>query len=401
MSSGGEKRVRIGIIGCGIAGQAAAIGLTRDGHDVTVVERFAAARPVGAGLLLQPSGLQVLERLGARDEAERWGARIQELDGRTPRGRRVLDLNYGAAHGLGIHRGALFHLLHERMMRSGAKLLLRFEVARVETPEAPVLVAKDGRREGPFDLVLDCAGAHDGARDDLGLHLKAPLYLWGALWCAVPDRAGAWTERLRQTYDGAHTMMGVLPIGQAPDADGPHVAWFWSLKLAEYEAQKAAGLGVLKQRALAVWPAIAPLLEEITSFDQLALATYRDVVMRPWHKGRVLVLGDAAHGTSPQLGQGANLALIDALTITHCLAKTCDAEAALALYERRRRPHIAYYQLASRALTPAFQSHSRVMAWLRDTFLVGARYVPLGGYVTRTTLSGIRKLPWGLWRLPD
>ena len=65
--------MRIGIIGCGIAGQAAAIGLSRDGHDVTVVERFAAARPVGAGLLLQPSGLQVLERLGAREEAERWG----------------------------------------------------------------------------------------------------------------------------------------------------------------------------------------------------------------------------------------------------------------------------------------------------------------------------------------
>jgi len=393
--------VRIGIIGCGIAGQAAAIGLARDGHDVTVVERFAVARPLGAGLLLQPSGLQVLERLGARAEAESWGARIQELDGRTPRGRRVLDLNYGALHGLGIHRGALFHLLHARMLASGAKLLLGFETVAVETPQSPVLVAKDGQREGPFDLVLDCAGAHDGARDSLGARVKAPLYPWGALWCAVPDPASTWTMRLRQIYDGAHTMMGVLPIGRAPDAQGPHVAWFWSLPLKEYETQKAAGLAALKARALAVWPQIAPLLDEIKSFDQLALATYRDVVMRPWRSGRVLVMGDAAHGTSPQLGQGANLALIDALTIAHCLRRTNDAGAALALYEKMRRPHVAYYQLTSRALTPAFQSHSRVMAWLRDTFLVGARYVPFGGYVTRTTLSGIRKLPWGLWRLPD
>lgn len=393
--------MRIGIIGCGIAGQAAAIGLARDGHDVTVVERFAVARPLGAGLLLQPSGLQVLERLGAREEAESWGARIQELDGRTPRGRRVLDLNYGALHGLGIHRGALFHLLHERMIASGAKLRLGFEAVAVEAPQTPVLVAKDGQREGPFDLVLDCAGAHDGAREGLGTRLKAPLYPWGALWCAVPDRAGSWTERLRQTYDGAHTMMGVLPIGRAPDAQGQHVAWFWSLPLSEYETQKGAGLAALKACALAVWPQIAPLLDEIKSFDQLALATYRDVVMRPWRSGRVLVMGDAAHGTSPQLGQGANLALIDAYTIAHCLRRTNDAGAALALYEKMRRPHVAYYQLASRALTPAFQSHSRVMAWLRDTFLVGARHVPLGGYVTRTTLSGIRKLPWGLWRLPD
>lgn len=393
--------MRIGIIGCGMAGQAAAIGLARDGHAVTVFERFDAARPVGAGLLLQPSGLQVLERLGAREEAERWGARIQELDGRTPRGRRVLDLNYGKLHGLGIHRAALFNLLHERMTTSGAKLRLGFEVVRIETPASPVLVAKDGAREGPFDLVLDCAGAHDQTRDSLGMRFKAPVYPWGALWCAVPDREGIWTARLRQTYDGAHTMMGVLPIGRAPGVEGPHVAWFWSLPLAEFESQKAAGLAMLKRRALAVWPAIGSILDEITSFDQLALASYRDVVMRPWSDGRVLVLGDAAHGTSPQLGQGANLALIDAVTIAHCVRKTGDAGRAIALYERMRRGHIAYYQLTSRALTPAFQSHSRVMAWLRDTFLVAARFVPIGGYVTRTTLSGVRKWPFGIWRLPD
>ena len=179
-----------------------------------------------------------------------------------------------------------------------------------------------------------------------------------------------------------------------------HVAFFWSLPLCEVEQQKAAGLGALKARILAAWPQLARLVDEISSFDQFALATYRDVVMRPWSKGNVLVLGDAAHGTSPQLGQGANLALIDALTITHCIRETADAARAIALYWRMRRAHTAYYQLASRALTPAFQSHSRVMAWLRDTLLVGARYVPLGGYITRTTLSGIRKLPWGVWRLP-
>jgi 2-polyprenyl-6-methoxyphenol hydroxylase-like FAD-dependent oxidoreductase len=152
---------------------------------------------------------------------------------------------------------------------------------------------------------------------------------------------------------------------------------------------------------LAAWPEIAPVVGEITSFDQLALATYRDVIMRPWHNGRVVVLGDAAHGTSPQLGQGANLALIDAITIAHCVRHTNRAADAITLYRRMRHAHIAYYQLASRALTPAFQSHSRVMAFLRDTFLVGARYLPLGGYVTRTTLAGTRKLPWGIWKMPD
>src|ERR1700754_5037026 len=99
---------RIGIIGSGIAGMASAVAPARDGHDVTVVERFAAARPLGAGLILQPSGLSVLDRLGALDEAQRWGARILALDGRTVDGRRVLDLEYGELHGLGIHRAGLF-----------------------------------------------------------------------------------------------------------------------------------------------------------------------------------------------------------------------------------------------------------------------------------------------------
>jgi 2-polyprenyl-6-methoxyphenol hydroxylase-like FAD-dependent oxidoreductase len=393
--------VRIGIIGCGVAGQAAAIELSRDGHAVTIFERFAEARPIGAGLLLQPSGLEVLDRLGAREDAERWGARIQALDGRTVRGRRVLDLDYGRQHGLGIHRGALFSLLHERVKQSGVALELDFDVASIEQTGAPVLVSKQNRRAGPFDLVLDCAGAHDTVRQGLHGRLTAPLYPWGCLWCAVPDREGVWTERLRQRYGGAHTMMGVLPIGRAPGADERHVAWFWSLPLSEYDAQKAAELDALKQRARNAWPEIARLLDEVTSFDQLALATYRDVIMRPWVDGRVLVMGDAAHGTSPQLGQGANLALIDAITIAHCLRKSPDVPEALANYEHMRRPHIAYYQLTSRALTPAFQSHSRVMAFLRDTFLVAARYIPLGGYITRTTLSGVRELPWGTWRLPD
>ncbi len=395
--------MRIGIIGCGIAGQAAATGLARDGHDVTVLERFATARPLGAGLLLQPSGLLVLDRLGLRSETERWGATIHALDGRTVRGRRVLDLEYRGEHGLGIHRAALFNLLHQATLASGAKLRLDFEVVAIENFERPWLLSKSGEREGPFDLVLDCAGAHDTVRDALNPRVRAPLYPWGALWTAVPDRGDAWKGLLRQTYDGASLMMGVLPIGRAPDSafTGPHVAFFWSLPLVEYERQKQAGLGALKPRMLAAWPQIRPLIDEIASIEQFALATYRDVVMRPWRRGNVLVLGDAAHATSPQLGQGANLALIDAITIAHCVRKCQTAPDAIDLYRRMRRAHIAYYQLTSRALTPAFQSHSRVMAFLRDTFLVGARYVPFGGYVTRTTLSGIRKLPWGLWQMPD
>jgi len=393
--------LRIGIIGCGVAGQAAAIALTRDGHDVTVFERFASARPIGAGLLLQPSGQLALDRLGLCDEAERWGAHVQCLDGRDPNGRRVLELDYPAGqHGLGIHRGALFNLLHSAVQASGATLRLGFEVAHIDDVWKPVVVSRDGERAGPFDLLLDCAGAHDALRDHLDIGVRAPIYKWGAVWAALPDRTGAFGGALRQVYDGTHIMIGILPLGRAPDAgDTPHVAFFWSLKREDYERQKADGVEMLKQRVLEKWPEAKPIVDELKRWEDLSFATYRDVFVRPTVTGRVVVLGDAAHGTSPQLGQGANLALIDAVTLAHCL-RTKDTDVALTRYETLRRRHTAFYTIASRAMTPVFQSDSRVIGWLRDTLLYPSGKIPGMRYLMRTTLGGVRKVPFGTFKLP-
>lgn len=388
--------MRIGIIGCGIAGQASAIALARDGHAVTVVERFAAAEPRGAGLLLQPSGLIALERLGLREAAEHWGAPVAGLYGRTVRGRAVMDLRYGKlGQGIGIHRAALFKILNDGLP---AKLVLNFEVKRIDGDK---IIAADGRVEGPFDLILDCAGAHDGLRNGLGARVRDPIYPWGALWIACADRSGQWSGLLRQVYDRADVMMGVLPIGRRPGCDDQQVAFFWSVRRDQYEATKAAGLEALKARMVAVWPDCAPLTDEIASFDQLSFATYRDVHMKPWRRGRVLVLGDAAHGTSPQVGQGANLAVIDAITLAHALRKERDVETALALCEKLRRPHLRYYQWASYAMTPVFQSNSRLLAWMRDAFLGPMAKLPVLKPVMLTTLAGFRLFPIGLWTPPD
>lgn len=173
------------------------------------------------------------------------------------------------------------------------------------------------------------------------------------------------------------------------------------MPLAEHEAQKAVGLGALKKKVIALWPAAEPIVSQIQKFEDLSFATYRDVAMDPWRTGRVLTLGDAAHGTSPQLGQGANLSLIDAATMAHCLRKSATMDEGLRAYEKMRRPHIAYYRIASCWLTPFFQSNSRVIAWARDTFMGPSRYLPGADYVMRTTMSGSRCWPWGLWRLPD
>jgi 2-polyprenyl-6-methoxyphenol hydroxylase-like FAD-dependent oxidoreductase len=123
--------------------------------------------------------------------------------------------------------------------------------------------------------------------------------------------------------------------------------------------------------------------------------------MRPAFKERVLAIGDAAHGTSPQLGQGANLALIDAVVLAHALQHGSDIDSALRGYVNQRRAHLRFYQWASAALTPAFQSDSRVIAWARDILLGPLGRLPGLKKVMRTTLAGMRKFPLGIYRLPE
>jgi 2-polyprenyl-6-methoxyphenol hydroxylase-like FAD-dependent oxidoreductase len=119
-----------------------------------------------------------------------------------------------------------------------------------------------------------------------------------------------------------------------------------------------------------------------------------------WRKDRVLTIGDAAHGTSPQLGQGANLALIDAITLASALRKSAGIDSALACYERMRRSHIRYYQMMSRAMTPVFQSNSRMIGWARDALFGPIAKTPGLSHIMRTTLTGARKFPFGLWSPP-
>jgi 2-polyprenyl-6-methoxyphenol hydroxylase-like FAD-dependent oxidoreductase len=399
--------LRIGIIGCGIAGQAAAIALARDGHDVTVFERFAEARPVGAGLLLQPSGQAALERLGVLDAAKRWGAPVERLYGRTTGGRTVMDLRYAKlgknVHGLGLHRAALFKALHDGVIAAGAKVVLGFEVAKIKDMNAPRVIARDGRVEGPFDLVVDCAGAHDTLRKVLNVRQDDPVYPWGCLWAILPDRTGAFERELRQVCEGTEIMIGILPIGRIPDAEveGNHVALFWSLLHKQYGAQRNSGIDILRGRIEHYWPQAKPILDELHDINQFTLATYRDVRMKSWRDKRVLAIGDAAHGTSPQLGQGANLALIDALTLASALRRNTDVESALAAYEKMRKPHLRYYQMASRRVTPMFQSHKRMAGWFRNVFFGPMSKTPGLARIMRTTLAGIRKYPLGLWKPPD
>ena len=398
--------MKIAVIGCGVGGQAAALFLNRSGHEVEIFERFPDARPVGAGLLLQPPGQLALAELGLFQHLAPKGARIDRLFGRTTTNRTVLDLEYANYRtdyaGLGIHRAHLFDALHGAVREAAIPLHLGTAITDIVDVERPTLAGQDGERHGPFDLAVVAEGAHSLLRKKLHPRAHDPVYRWGALWVTCPDAEGRFARTLWQKFRGAEKMIGVLPIGDVPGGNGvPHVAVFWSLRLDQYETWRRQGLDAWKTEVGTLWPETAPLLHHITHADQLTLASYCDVAMRSWRKGRCLFIGDAAHGTSPQLGQGANLALVDAWTLAHVSSKDGNVDAALAGYERARRGHVGYYQLASRSLTPFFQSHSRFLAGLRDAFMGPLCRLQLTGDIMVATLSGVRCLPFGVWQPPQ
>jgi len=372
---------RIAIVGGGVAGCSAAVLLRAQGHDVTLFEAVADPRPVGAGLLLQPTGQAILRRLGLLDEVLAHGAPVQRLFGDNARGRTVLNLDYGRfapdCFGLGIQRGTLFGLLWRRMAAAGTTVRLATAVEGFAQDDAGVtLTGAQGAALGRFDALVLANGSFSKLRAGMQVRQAQAPFPWGALWAVLPAPPGFAPVELRQRFRSAREMVGLMPVGRALDAPAGEprgVNFFWSLPLADVPAWQAGGLPAWKARVEALMPMSAPLLESITAPEQLRVARYADVSMQRWHDRRVLAIGDAAHGMSPQLGQGANMALIDAWVLAHCvrMASTPAGVAwndAFARWSDERRPHLRFYQRSSVALTPLFQSHSRVAPLLRDLF---------------------------------
>ncbi|MBD3677789.1 MAG: FAD-dependent monooxygenase [Rhodobacteraceae bacterium] len=375
--NGSDQRppLRIGIAGAGIGGLAAATLLARAGHSVDICDQFEAPRPIGSGLVIQPVGLSVLDRVGVGTEARHLGRRIVRLLGHeATKGLRVLDVSYGGPEaGLAIHRASLFAILLQAAMNAGAQL---HPGARVS--EAPrngkerVLRQTSGEDLGPFDLVIDAAGAGSPLSS-----LKARPLPYGAIWGTVPWREvpGLAPDLLTQRYRAANRMAGVLPIGTLPEGDRPLTAVFWSMSRGDLDTWEARPDMGWRDEAVALWPEAAAFFEAISGPEDMTIARYsHGTLARPYAPGLVHI-GDAAHRTSPQLGQGANMALLDAAALSLALEQNAP-EAALVAYARMRRWHVRLYQGVSRLFTPQYQSDSRLLPILRDRVLFPLSQVP-------------------------
>lgn len=391
---------KIAIIGSGTSGLAAAAFLAKDDHDISLFERFESAQPLGAGIMLQPTGLACLACLGLDEQALNVGARIHNLFGQNANGSTIFDLTYRDLKphmfGLGIHRGALFSILYNEVLRLKVPITTSCEIVDTTLESGQrTLIDKNGEQYGPFDLVIDASGMRSPLREFHGKVCYNKPYPYGAVWGVVEDPGQAFgKDYLQQRYDGAGVMIGMLSIGKRPEDAKETSAFFWSLPANSYEQWRQDGLAPWKERVLGYWPELEPFVQQFNSVDDLTFAQYHDTIMKRWDYDRMIFIGDSAHCTSPQLGQGANLGLIDAMTLAASLRDTPDINEALRKHTKARMNHVVFYQLASRCLTPFFQSDSKLAAWVRDRSFGLLCKMPYVKTEMIKTLSGIKTGPF-------
>lgn len=383
------KPYRVGIVGFGIAGGALAILLARAGHAVTLIERAPEVGPIGAGFLLQPSGQAVLRRLGLLDGVIQHSEPIYALRAFTTSGRPLVHLRYSSvapdSYAYGVHRGVLFETLLTAIRAESIPVVLNQHISAWREEGSHVL-AVNVRGEvvgGPFDLLAAADGSRSALRQTLNPSQPSRDYDIGAMWAV--GHSTQVKQYLHQVTDGTRHLLGLLPIG------GGHCNVFWSLPISQMEAVRQRGLTAWKEEVARLSPLAEAALGNISTFEQVAFTTYRHALPRRLHNERVVLIGDAAHSTSPHLGQGANLALLDVECLAAWLQKADSPVAAFQSYRRARASQIQYYSALSRFLTPFFQSEGWVLGAGRDVALPLMSAIPLFRREMEWAMAGRRQ----------
>ncbi|WP_271179045.1 FAD-dependent monooxygenase [Paracoccus kondratievae] len=307
------------MIGAGIAGLTAACALAQRGYQVTVLERAAALREVGAGLQISPNAVRVIEALGLWPRFEKISvpSRRVELHDSVGRTVAVLDLarHRPADHFRLVHRAKLLAILETAAREAGVQIKTGHQVTDI--PDVPLLIGADGVKSR--------------LRSELN-GIETPFFTgqtaWRTLIPAEPDAAP-----VAQVFMGPGRHLVSYPLGAGlrnivavvERPDWREEGWSIAGDPAELRAAFARFGG--------------PVPEWLARVDEASIwGLFRHTVAAHWQDGRRALIGDAAHPTLPFMAQGAVMAIEDAWVLAACLAADSDQQSALARFQALRQP---------------------------------------------------------------
>lgn len=310
--------MRVVVVGAGIGGLAAAIGLRRDGHEVVVLERAEEIAPLGAGISLWPNAINALGRLGLRDAVLAVGNPVGAGSIHTWRGDVLLaddpstfPSRFGAPLVV-LHRADLHHQLLSALdagvLRTGADVL---DIS--QHPQGTAAHLADGSTE-QGDFVVGADGIRSTVRAAV-LKDGPPRYSGATGWRAVtPIDPGLLERTADGEYWGRGRLFGIVRLG--PDS----AYWFAATKAAEGQTGSPAEEKAAVLAGVEGWADPIPALVQATAPEViLRHDLYDRPASGPWGKARVTTLGDAAHPMLPNLGQGACQAIEDAAALSDAL----------------------------------------------------------------------------------
>jgi len=297
--------MNIVILGAGVAGIAAAIALTERGHAVRVFERRPLATTLGAGVTLWPNATFVLEELGMLSAITAAGGRPRLMARFDDRGAPLGTIDIGAI---------------DAQMGSPTISILRRELQRILLARAaalaiPVSYGRPGREVGDTgrvawvtfddgervegDLVVGADGRMASAARRYVAGTHGPVFQGFVNWVGTAETAAPIVERAHeiQDYWGVGLRFGIVPI------DARRVYWAGGEAAARDEARATTPLREQVRERFAGWPEIITTIVEASAPESIRrIAVYDLEPLARWHRGRVLVVGDAAHASLPDPG---------------------------------------------------------------------------------------------------
>lgn len=342
------KQLEILVVGAGIGGLSAAIALSRAGHAVTLIERDPEWSVYGVGIIQQSNVVRAMDQLGILDSFLDAAFGFDAVEVFAPDGTKVARvpsprLVEGRPSNVGISRRSLQKVLGDQARALGAELRLGLTVTALADDGAGVDATFSDGSTGRYDAVIGADGVYSQIRAIILPEAEVPQYTGQAVWrYNFPRPAGL--DAL-QVYNGP-TGVGLVPMSAelmymyvtTPEPGNPRYP--------------TAGLAAAMRGKLATCaPAIKALGEQITDD---AGVVYRPLegmlVTGAWSKGRIGLLGDAVHATTPHLGQGAGMAIEDALVLADEIGRHDSVEQALRAYRERRFERCAYIVNSSLAI---------------------------------------------------